>query len=129
MNLFAQEPGNNLRKSLNEMKQKFPELRYIKTDQKGDEYEDGYPEDGIASFFYFRNGYVIEECMICQSSDGFSLVWYNSLVKSFNEHYRYALAKNTRFHKQYKFSTFNINLIYVSEKGSNTAIIQYERSY
>jgi hypothetical protein len=63
--MFSQEPGNNLGKSLSTMKQEFPELRYIKTDQKGEQYEDGYPQDGIATFFYFRNNRVVEECMIC----------------------------------------------------------------
>lgn len=126
-NCYAQEPGNNLGKSLSTMKRDFPELRYLKTDSKGDEYEDGYPEEGIATFFYFKNGYVVEECMICQSSDGFPLAWYNSLTKSFNERYRYALVTNTSYHKKYRFSTFNINLIYVSENGNYTTLIQYEK--
>ena len=80
---YAQESGCNIGSSLSSMKQRFPELRYIKTDAKGDEYEDGYPEDGIATFFYFKDNYVIEECMICQTDDGFPYEWYNSLVNSF----------------------------------------------
>jgi hypothetical protein len=109
------------------MKQEFPELRYIKTDAKGDEYEDGYPEEGIATFFYFRNGYVVEECMICQSTDGFPLMWYNSMVDAFNKSYQTSLAVNKSNHKQYVFSRFKVNLIYVNENGKKTALIQYER--
>lgn len=30
------EPGNNLGKSLSSMKQQFPELRFLKSDEKGD---------------------------------------------------------------------------------------------
>jgi hypothetical protein len=125
---YAQEPGCNIGSSLYSMKQKFPELRYIKTDTKGDEYEDGYPQDGIAIFFYFMDNYVIEECMICQSNDGFPLEWYNSMVTAFNRNYHNALGKDTQYFKQYVFSFFNVNLIYVSEDGKNTAMIVYEKS-
>lgn len=120
------EPGNNLGRSLTSMCQKFPELRYIKTDAKGDEYEDGYPEDGIASFFYIKNGYVVEECMICQTNDGFPYQWYISLCNSFRKKFDRALRVDRRYYKQYVFSTFNINIIFASEHGSNTALIQYE---
>lgn len=120
------EPGNNLGSSLASMRQKFPELRYLKTDAKGDEYEDGYPEDGIASFFYFRNGRVVEECMICQATDGFPYQWYVSLCNAFRKNYGKALKTDKRYYKQYVFSTFNINIIFVSENGSYTALIQYE---
>ena len=126
-NWSQREPNANIGKSLSTMKQEFPELRYIKTDTKGDEYEDGYPEEGIATFFYFRNGYVVEECMICQSTDDFSLVWYNSLVNEFNRSYKSSLVKNARNHKQYAFSRFNVNIIFVSENGKNTTLIQYEK--
>ncbi len=126
-NSYQREPETNIGKSLSIMKRDFPELRYIKTDAKGEEYEDGYPEEGIATFFYFKNGYVIEECMICQSTDDFPLMWYNSMVEAFNKNYRSSLATNTRNHKQYVFSRFKVNLIYVSENGNNTALIQYEK--
>jgi hypothetical protein len=124
---FAQEPGNNLGKTLSEMKQKFPELRYIKTDQKGDEYEDGYPQDGIATFFYFNNGKVIEECMICQSNDGFPLDWFRSLCAEFNKKWSPSIRENTRNHKEYVFSSFSVDLIYVSENNQNTALIVYSK--
>lgn len=124
---YSNEPRNNLGKSLSRMIIDFPELRFIKTDSKGDEYEDGFPEDGLATFFYFKDGFVIEECMICQSNDGFPLDWYNSLVNTFNKNYGLHLVTNTRYHKKYSFSTFYINLIYVSESGSKTALIQYEK--
>ena len=70
------EPGNNLGKSLSLMKQQFPELRFLKSDEKGDEYQDGYTEDGIGIFFYFKNNVVIEECMIVQSKDDFPRMWF-----------------------------------------------------
>lgn len=128
INGYAQEPGCNIGSSLYSMKHNFPNLRYIKTDEKGDLYEDGYSENGIAMFFYFKDNYVVEECMICQSNDDFSLDLYNSFVSSFNDKYYSALKKNTPNEKQYVFSTFNINLIYVSENGKNTVMIVYEKN-
>lgn len=125
----SHEPGNNLGKSLSSMKQQFPELRFLKSDEKGDEYQDGYTEDGIGTFFYFKNGYVIEECMACQSKDGFPREWFNSMVNAFGQQYPYALKRNTQNTKQFVFSTFNVNLVYLSESdGTNTAMIVYEKT-
>ena len=123
---YAQrEPENNLGKSLSIMKQKFPELRYIKTDQKGEQYEDGYPQDGIATFFYFRNNRVVEECMICQTNDGFPLDWFRSLCKEFNKNWYSNLRSNNNSHKKYIFSNFSVDIIYVSEGSNNTTLIVY----
>lgn len=124
---YAQnKPGNNLGKSLYTMKKEFPELRYLRTDDKGDFYEDGYPEDGIAMFFYFKNNAVIEECMICESTDGFSKMWYDELWKTFSSKYSYAITENTYHSKIFDFKTFKIRLIFYSENGKNTALIVYE---
>ena len=126
--LFAQrEPANNLGKSLSTLKQEFPELRFIKTDQKGDQYEDGYPQDGIATFFYFNSNRVTEECMICQSSDGFPQEWYRSLYTNFNRDWYTYLRNNTSNHKEYVFADFIVDIIYVSENGKNTAMIVYSQ--
>lgn len=121
------EPKCNLGKSLSTMKREFPELRYIKTDTKGDEYEDGYPEDGIATFFYFKNNIVIEECLICQTTDGFPREWYNSMVNAFNNNYGSALRTNNPNDKEYDFGSFLVHIIYVAENGQYTALIVYEK--
>ena len=123
--LYAQETGNNLGKSLSEMKLKFPELRYIKTDQKGDEYEDGYPQDGIATFFYFRNGYVIEEAMIIQDTNDFPYDWYKAQVNAFKSKGNYLRYIPESGHTTFVYSYFNIELIYVEENGKKTALIVY----
>lgn len=122
---YAQEPNNNLGKTLSLMKMEFPELRYIGTDEKGDQYEDGYPQDGIAIFFYFKNNLVVEECMICQSADNFPRYWYNEMVEAFNNRYYSKLIKNYSNSKTYGFRTFNVDIIFVSENGINTALIVY----
>jgi len=49
---YAQDkPGTNLGKSLYTMRQEFPDLRFIGSDESGDRYQDGYTEDGISVFF------------------------------------------------------------------------------
>lgn len=121
------EPGNNIGKSLALMKQQFPELRYIKTDEKGDQYEDGYPQDGIAVFFYFKNNQVVEECMITQSNDGFPRMWFDSMADGIVSKYSPGFGTSGYNAKHWCFSTFQIHLIYVSEDGTNTAMIIYEK--
>jgi hypothetical protein len=107
LSAFAQsQPGNNLGKSLLTMKQEFPELRYLRTDEKGDFYE---------------------ECMICESTDGFSKMWYDSMWESFASKYAYAVVENTYHSKKFRFRGFVINLIFYAENGKNTALIVYQK--
>ena len=120
------EPGNNIGKSLAQMKQLFPELRYIGTDSKGTKYEDGYPQDGIATFFYFKDNKVIEECMIVQSNDSFPRIWFDKMVDEFITNYPAAFGTNSYNVKHWCYSTFQVHLIYISEDGTNTALIIYE---
>ncbi len=121
------EPGNNIGKSLSVMKQTFPNLRYLQTDEKGDEYEDGYPQDGIAVFFYFKNEQVVEECMIIESDDGFPRMWFDAMVDGIVSNYSPGFGVSNYNAKHWCFSTFQVHLIYVSEKGVNTALIIYEK--
>ena len=120
------EPGNNIGRTLSQMKQLFPELRYTKTDSKGTQYEDGYPQDGIATFFYFKDNKVIEECMIVQSNDGFPKMWFDKMVDSFVTNYPPGFGTSGYNAKHWCYSTFSVHLIFVSEDNINTAMIVYE---
>lgn len=120
------EPGNNIGRTLSQMKQLFPELRYIKTDSKGMQYEDGYPQDGIATFFYFKDNKVIEECMIVQSNDEFPRMWFDKMVDSFVTNYPPGFGTSGYNAKHWCYSTFSVHLIFVSENNINTAMIVYE---
>lgn len=120
------EPGNNIGRTLSQMKQLFPELRYTKTDSKGTQYEDGYPQDGIATFFYFKDNKVIEECMIVQSNDGFPRMWFDKMVDSFVTNYPPGFGTSGYNAKHWCYSTFSVHLIFVSENNINTAMIVYE---
>lgn len=126
LQVSAQEPGTNIGKTLSEMRQKFPELRYTKTDEKGMQYEDGYPQDGIATFFYFRDNIVVEECMIVQATDGFPRMWYDKMVETFNSNYHRVCGVDGYNVHRWCYSSFKVHLLYVSERGTNTAMIIYE---
>lgn len=125
----AQElPCNNLGKSLYMMAQEFPELRYIRTDKKGEFYQDGYTQEGIAVFFYFKDDKVIEECMICQSVEGFPKMWYDSMWKTFSTNYTYALVENTYNSKIFQFKGMKVSLIFYPRDGKETAMVVYEKT-
>ncbi|MCM1142803.1 MAG: hypothetical protein NC453_29905 [Muribaculum sp.] len=108
------------------MKNKFPELRYIGHDEKGDKYEDGYPQDGIAVFFYFNNNKVTEECMIVQSDDGFPKMWHDQMLDQILTNYSAGFGTMSSIAHHWCYSTFQLHLIYVEERGVNTAMIIYE---
>lgn len=121
------KPGNNLGKSLYVMKQEFPELRYLGSDENGDRYQDGYTEEGISMFFRIRNNSVVEECMICDSDDGFSKMWFDELWKSFSAKWPYSVKVNKSYSKMFDFGSFKILMTFSQERGSNRALILYSR--
>ena len=124
---FAKEPATNVGSTLSEMKSIFPELRYIGSDEKGDKYEDGYPENGVALFFYFKNDILIEECMIVQSYDGFAYDVYNSWVQEIYIKYPGAQGRAGLNFKHVMYTHFRMHIIYESENGVNTALLIYEK--
>ena len=125
---YAQDkPGTNLGKSLYTMKQEFPELRFIGSDENGERYQDGYTEDGISMFFRIRNNSVVEECMICDSDDGFSKMWFDELWKSFSSKWPYSVKVNKPYSKMFDFGSFKILMTFSQENGTNRALILYSR--
>lgn len=108
------------------MKQLFPELRHTKTDSKGMQYMDGYPQDGIATFFYFKENVVIEECLAIQSKDGFPRLWFDKTAESFATNYPPSFGISGHDAKHWCYSDFSVHLLFMSEDGVNTAMIVYE---
>ncbi len=129
MTIYAQvnEPENNIGKSLSEMQQKYPELRFIGSDEKGDQYMDGYKKDNMATFFYLRDDQVVEEYIICESTSDAPYAWYKSKVALFDQKY-YSAGRNIVYGKEYSFSTFRVKLICVTSEGIQTALLIYEKS-
>lgn len=125
VNAQIDEPKNNLGKSLYQMKQDFPDLRYIGTDSNGAKYSDGYPQDGIGFYFYLKNDIVVEEFMLVQSEDGFAHILYEETAKSFQKtSYKYAI--NETHSKHWLYSNFTLHLIFIIEDGINTTLLIYK---
>lgn len=58
--LYAQEPGNNLRKTISQIRQEFPNLKYNRNDKGYDMYNSA-AEDRDFTSFYFKNGILVGE--------------------------------------------------------------------
>lgn len=54
--VFAQEPGNNLRKTLEHIQQRFPNTFYLREDKRGYNVYKSNGEDRDFTCFYFKNG-------------------------------------------------------------------------
>ncbi len=119
------EPGNNLGKTISELRQVFPNARYVRTEAKGDFYTDGEDtSEGLSCFFYLKNYRVIEECMIIQSNDGFPKMVYDRWIKTFSKYMQVAAFGDGVNHMC--FSTFSTHIMFFTEQGKNTALLVYQ---
>jgi len=121
----GEEPKNNLKSSLYELKQKFPALEFITTNEKGDQYSDGKPSDGIGVFFYVKNNIVVEEAMVVQSNDGFAMDYFKKVTTSFIQAGNY-LGTNFSVNKnRFIYSYFYIDVLNYTLENKNTTFIAY----
>ena len=84
---FAQGPGNNLRKSLAQIQQSFPNLKYFQN-EKGYQVYKSASEDEDFTCFYFSNGRVVGEYtyIFDYSGSGYITDLYNSLLNKFSQY-------------------------------------------
>lgn len=75
--LLAQIPQNNLSKSVQQLRYKFPSLRYTETRGNLTEYE----SDGIT--FTFNNGECVAECMGVDRGRQYGYDWFVAMNNSF----------------------------------------------
>lgn len=127
MSAQVDEPENNIGLSLSSLQQKYPELRFVKKDEKGDQYMDGYKKDNMATFFYIKDNQCIEETVICESTTDAPYAWYKSKVALFDQKY-YTRGRNIVYGKEYSFSTFRVKLMCVTSEGTQTALLIYEKT-
>ena len=109
--LYAQEPGNNLRKTISQIQQEFPNLKYNR-DDKGYNIYNSAGEDRDFTSFYFKNGILVGEYTYIFDYSGspyindlyFSLI--NKFAKYGGRHYR---TKNSGYDITYfKYSYFTV---------------------
>lgn len=85
---YAQsEPGNNLGKSLAQIQQSFPNLKYLH-DEKGYQVYKSDSDDEDFTCFYFSKGRVVGEYtyIFDYSESGFIRDLYNSLLNKFSQY-------------------------------------------
>lgn len=131
--LYAQEPGNNLRKTISQIQQEFPNLKFNRND-KGYSVYTSEAEDRDFTSFYFKNGVLVGEYTYIFDYSGSSFIndTYYSLIKNFakygGKHYR---TKNSGYDITYfrysyfivKFANYGNQLqIYYELNGLNINI-------
>lgn len=122
--LNAQEPKNNLGKTISQLRQTFPNLRYVET-------RDGlteYTSDGIT--FTFKNNKVVAESMGVDEGRSFGYNWFNAMMESFEKtSYKRATPlseDNATLTRTFYYSDFWITLGYWKSDGYTT--ITYQNS-
>lgn len=107
---FAQEPGNNLLKTIPELREKFPDL--IEWGMYG-HYKS--PESNI--LFGTKKGVVISEFTIFEGEDGFLQDLYDSLVQSYSKSARNYIKDKDRNSITYIYSNFSVSISYTYDKN------------
>lgn len=106
--IFAQEPGNNLRKTISQIQQNFPNLKYSREDKGYNVYLSASDGEDFTSF-YFSNGRLVGEYtyIFDYSGSGYITDMYNSLISDF--------AKYGSRHKRSTSSSYDITFFYYSD--------------
>lgn len=108
LNCYSQGVGNNLHKSLGQIRQAFPNLVYLQKEKGYDVYKSA-GEDGDFTCFYLEDGIVVGEYtyIFDYLSDNFIANLYKSLLNSF--------AKTNAVHKRNKSGQYDITYFYYSD--------------
>lgn len=118
LSTIAQEPQNNLGKSLEQLKAKFPELIYWTETSEGTMYKYG---EELA--FIIKNGRLVSESMFVEGNGSYPYDWFLATVKAFlktNYIHKFGDEKSIIF----IYSYFQVHIMYSSYK--NSASISYD---
>lgn len=118
LSTIAQEPQNNLGKSLEQLKAKFPELIYWTETSEGTMYKYG---EELA--FIIKNGRLVSESMFVGGNGSYPYDWFLATVKAFlktNYIHKFGDEKSIIF----IYSYFQVHIMYSSYK--NSASISYD---
>lgn len=90
VNIFAQEPGNNLHQSLEQIKQKFPNLTYFGNESKYKKYKSKGEKEDFTSFYFYNNKLVGEYTYIFDYTNNSRYInnLYLSLISKFSTYKR-----------------------------------------
>lgn len=118
LSTIAQEPQNNLGKSLEQLKTKFPELVYWTETSEGTMYKYG---NEIA--FIIKNDRLVSESMFVEGDGSYPYNWFLATVKAFlktNYIHKFGDDKSITF----IYSYFQVHIMYSSY--DNTSSISYD---
>ena len=120
---FAQqESATNIGKTLSEMKAKFPKLRFIEHTPNGDNYQDGYTENGVSAFFTIKDDRVIGECVMIRSKNGAAKAWFDKVKAEM-------IALSSAVYNEYDvhqlYSTFSCHLYFSKENDEYCSALYY----
>lgn len=120
----AQEPKNNLGKTINQLRQIFPKLKYVEERNGMSE----YTSDGIT--FTIKHNKVVAESMGIDEGRIFGYTWFNAMMESFEKtSYKRATPlseDNYTLTRTFYYSDFWITLGYWKSDGYTT--ITYQNS-
>lgn len=117
-NYSKEEPKNNLGYTLEQLKEKFPNLKYWSTRNGGVEYKDG---DNV--LFQLESNRVVLEYMGVEGEGNFSYDWYQATVQSFKRTNYKSIYNGGTFY-EFEYSNFKVVISYSST--SKYASIAYE---
>ena len=122
--VFAQIPQNNLGKSVQQLRSKFPSLKYIEAKGNLTEYE----ADGIT--FTFNGGKCVAECMGVDRGRQYGYDWFIAMNQSFlkTSYLRVTELSNDGMvaSRKFYYRNFWITLAYWLDDGFTT--ITYQNS-
>lgn len=108
LNILSQEPANNLRKTVRELRLKFPDLKTW----GGNGGIINYKSKEANVLFETKDGIVISEYTTYEGDDGFLQLWYNSLIESFSKTARHFLWGTNKKSITFFYSYFHVAIFY-----------------
>ena len=118
--LFAQEPGNNLRKTIPELRRSFPDLVVWGYERSGIQ---NYKSPEAEILFETKSGIVIGEFAMFEGEDGYLQTLYQSFLKSFSKNAKNYLWGQDRNSISFFYSYFHV---YISYTPGESVSISYE---
>lgn len=114
------EPGNNLNKSVAQIKAMFPDISFLGETDFGKGY--GCGNEGTHYYWWFKDDHCIKESMVIEPNspnDDFPETFYEQLIESFNRSNYKSVTRNILGHL-FEYSYFTIQIQCHNSKTSIT---------
>lgn len=116
------EPGNNLNKTLAQIKAMFPDISFLGKTEFGEGY--GCSDEGTHYYWWFKDNHCIKESMIIEQNypnDVFPRAYYEQLIESFDKsNYKSRIYDIIGYSYEYSYFTIRIQYYDANSKTSIT---------